>query len=420
MAPKSKSGGGDAKKKNGKATTVPEDEARPASAGYFFRGQCTAQGQREGPGKEKLTSGAVYVGSFLNGLRHGQGTLVIREGVVYKGAFASGVFHGPGTLTSPTITLTGEWQAGQMQGPGQATYADGGAYVGDFLANKRHGQGQQTEADGSVYTGAWLDDCRAGHGHQRWAWGLTYEAQHVEWSHKVRNGSLSKPFLFVEAHSHGQQRICRADDHDSPFPWPRVLDIPRPLAARQVTHMALGLAHVAVILDPGTLLTAGLNHMGQLGLDDTLDRHTLVLVPSLEGLGVIAVACGAWHTVTLSNDHDVYAAGRNHRAQLGRAPNDSTRSTTMALCSQLDHLPPATVVAIAAGSSHTIALTAEHTAICWGDDSFGQCSGVVHEPLSDLSETTPSTKLHVHENVDAIAAGPDAWCTYLRSFSDSE
>ena len=55
------------------------------------------------------------------------------------------------------FTYTGDWKAGEIDGQGVATYANGDVYEGAFKAGRRQGQGVIRYASGQEATGTWDD-----------------------------------------------------------------------------------------------------------------------------------------------------------------------------------------------------------------------------------------------------------------------
>lgn len=65
------------------------------------------------------------------------------------------------------------------------------------------------------------------------------------------------------------------------------------------------------------MVVAGRNEHGQLGMGDTVTRHTPEAVPALVGKTVVGGACGRRHTLYLVADGNVFAAGDNKMGQCG-------------------------------------------------------------------------------------------------------
>ena len=72
----------------------------------------------------------------MDGLRHGKGRLITPDGFRYEG----------------------NWKAGEIDGEGVATYANGDVYTGHFVMGKRQGTGVMRYATGEVAAGEWEDN----------------------------------------------------------------------------------------------------------------------------------------------------------------------------------------------------------------------------------------------------------------------
>jgi cysteine-rich repeat protein len=134
----------------------------------------------------------------------------------------------------------------------------------------------------------------------------------------------------------------------------------------------------------------GLNSSGQLGDGTTLQRSTPVLVAGLSK--VVALAAGTSHSLALSSGGTVYAWGLNTSGQLGDGTT-TTRRTPIPVPGLTN------VVAISAGANYSLALRSDGTVYAWGLNTSGQ--------LGDGTTTTRRTPIPVPNltNVVAIAAG---------------
>ena len=109
----------------------------------------------------------------------------------------------------------------------------------------------------------------------------------------------------------------------------------------------------------------GFNGSGALGDGSTTDRTTPVDVGGL-GSSVLAVAAGFAHTCAIKTGGGVKCWGANNYGQLG--DNSTANRTTPVDVVGLG----AGAIDIAAGYSHTCALTAAGNVLCWGQNDFGQ------------------------------------------------
>jgi alpha-tubulin suppressor-like RCC1 family protein len=135
--------------------------------------------------------------------------------------------------------------------------------------------------------------------------------------------------------------------------------------------------HSVSIHADGTLWTWGGNFDGQLG-DGSTAAHAQpvqVLLPNTTATDPAnarwaQVAAGAGHTLALTTDGQLYAWGANSEGQLG------LKSFTRQLQPTLVPLPAEAAgtrwAQVAAGTSHTLALTADGRLYSWGHNVFGQ------------------------------------------------
>jgi len=138
----------------------------------------------------------------------------------------------------------------------------------------------------------------------------------------------------------------------------------------------------------------GDNSSGQLGNNSTTNSSVPVAVTQsgvLAGKTVISVAAGRAHSIALCSDGTLAAWGGNDSGQLG---NSSTMDSRVPVAvTQSGILAGKTMVAIAAGEDHSLVLCSDGTLAAWGDNSYGQLGN---------NSTTSS-------NVPVAVAASDVW-----------
>ena len=137
-----------------------------------------------------------------------------------------------------------------------------------------------------------------------------------------------------------------------------------------VGAVAAGGRHAVVLRADGTVAAWGRNDLGQIGDGTTTDRLSPVNVTG--GLDdVIAVAAGEMNTFALKLDGTVWSWGNNGNADgyLGAGISDAYRATPVQVVTASG--PLTGVVAISAGTWHTIALKSDGTVWVWGLGSYG-------------------------------------------------
>ncbi|WP_456047875.1 RCC1 domain-containing protein [Actinomadura harenae] len=122
------------------------------------------------------------------------------------------------------------------------------------------------------------------------------------------------------------------------------------------------------VASTGRLLAWGHNDSDQLGDGTAVDRGIPVwtALPEDEP-GVTRVAAGFGHTLALTPDGRVLVWGTNRSGQLGPGSNDIQKTPI-----QNDLPTGVTVTQLAAGSSHSLALTSDGRVLAWGANHSGQ------------------------------------------------
>lgn len=141
-------------------------------------------------------------------------------------------------------------------------------------------------------------------------------------------------------------------------------------------QISAGDNHIIALNNNGEVLAWGDNSFGQLG-DGTYDNRNIpVQVRGSHGTNhlndIIAISSGAWHSLALNNNGEVFAWGGNIRGQLGSG-NFTTRENIPIQVKGpggVGHLNK--VIAISAGERHSLALREDNTLWAWGHNNFGQ------------------------------------------------
>ncbi|CAN0164477.1 unnamed protein product [Ectocarpus sp. 6 AP-2014] len=145
--------------------------------------------------------------------------------------------------------------------------------------------------------------------------------------------------------------------------------LPRPVAGfagYRVTKVACSYSHTVVVTDDDRTWTFGGNDYGQLGHGDQSFRSAPAALACFQGLGVLSVACGVYHTVVSVASGGLYSFGKNDHGQLGLEGGES-RFTPVR------HRTCTSVVEqLACGYYHTVALSRAGEVVAFGRNDYGQ------------------------------------------------
>ncbi|EDO34592.1 predicted protein [Nematostella vectensis] len=155
-----------------------------------------------------------------------------------------------------------------------------------------------------------------------------------------------------------------------------------------VREVSCGWNHTAFLCKDGTVYTCGSNEFGQLGQEKS---HTNPeSVHAIETFTITKVTCGKAHTVAVSDQGLVFAWGDNSYGQIGLG--SKVKEKVQTIPKMLKGLAKMSVVQIACGCNHSMALTISGHLFCWGDNSSGQLGiGKTH---SSMSEPAPVLSLN--------------------------
>ncbi|MHB1126948.1 MAG: RCC1 domain-containing protein [Bacillota bacterium] len=141
-----------------------------------------------------------------------------------------------------------------------------------------------------------------------------------------------------------------------------------------VVAVAAGSSHSMALKSDGSVWTWGYNGYGQLGDNTTTNRLTPIQVKGSGGTGfltgVVAITAGSYHSLALKSDGTVWAWGANGFGQLGNNSTGASFTPVQAVAS--GSTPITSIVKISAGYSHSLALKSDGSAYAWGDASWGQ------------------------------------------------
>ena len=148
-----------------------------------------------------------------------------------------------------------------------------------------------------------------------------------------------------------------------------------PLAGKTIVQIAAGANHNMVLTSDGTVYAWGWNYHGQLGNNTKTNSNTIVAVQTigtpLAGKKIVKIAAGQGHSLALTDDGRVYTWGRNDTGQLG---NNATTDAMLPVAVTVTGTPMnnKTIIEIASGARHSLAIDSSGKVYAWGHNSSGQ------------------------------------------------
>ena len=172
-------------------------------------------------------------------------------------------------------------------------------------------------------------------------------------------------------------------------------------AGTTITAIAAGGDHSLALDSQGNLWAWGANDHGQLGIgdQDATTKNLPVQLPFPQNTRFTKIAAGALHSLAIDSTGNLWAWGANGAGQLGNGNNniDSFAPSRVTF-------PAGTpsIVAIAGGGKHSLAIDATNNLWAWGDNFHGQLGN----PQAGLSSGTPVRSVFPNGTVIVgIAAG---------------
>ena len=158
----------------------------------------------------------------------------------------------------------------------------------------------------------------------------------------------------------------------------------------RVTAVAAGRHHSMVLTDDGKVLTFGHGYDGKLGhgygVEHQKNQFVPMVIEELDGMVVVAIAAGDSHSLVLTDGGDVLSFGTRWTGLLGHVDGDRRPVGYPHLHRPevIQALSGVRVVAIAAGSIHSMVLTDEGKVLSFGIGGERSCDGRLGHGYVDM------------------------------------
>nr|GEV34951.1 ultraviolet-B receptor UVR8 isoform X1 [Tanacetum cinerariifolium] len=171
--------------------------------------------------------------------------------------------------------------------------------------------------------------------------------------------------------------------------------------------VACGGAHTLFLTDNGSVYAAGLNDHGQLGVSDGIEYTIDPLEVSGLPKDIVKISAGYYHSSAITESGELYMWGKSSSGQLGLGRKVAK---VIPVPSKVEFLNGVPIKMAALGSDHSIAVTETGEVLSWGGGESGRL-GHGHKSsllgfLSSSSEYTPRLIKELEGvKVRSIAAG---------------
>ena len=217
--------------------------------------------------------------------------------------------------------------------------------------------------------------------------------------------------------SRSASRLARSDIDSflKPLPVPRRVPGTRELRFKRV---ACGGGHVLALAGAGDVYAFGANDSGQLGLGHRAPRDSPARVAGglLAGAeGVLCVAAGDTHSAAVTASGRVYTWGGNERGQLGhgRASLGEDALVPKRVGVAATDTAGVAAVSVACASKAVVAVVASGDVLAWGSGACGALGGGVSDDAPEPRRIDPVR--FGNERIVAVSAGHEHFAALAES-----
>jgi alpha-tubulin suppressor-like RCC1 family protein len=154
--------------------------------------------------------------------------------------------------------------------------------------------------------------------------------------------------------------------HDNQVKEPEIIE---KLCHKKIVNFANGLRHAMALTSDGKVFSWGENECGFLGNGNrNCDLDKPKLNEYLLKEVIVDISCGAFHTIALTKNSEVYVWGSNICGQIGNGSEEFFQLIPI----KLNDFRHQKIIAISCGYNHSMVLTESGHVYSWGNNQFGQ------------------------------------------------
>ncbi len=144
-------------------------------------------------------------------------------------------------------------------------------------------------------------------------------------------------------------------------------EIVNELCDQQIIDISYGYNYVLALTKSGKCYSSGRNSYGQLGNGTQIDENKPKLINALLNEIVVQISCGFWHSSVLTKCGDLFGFGRNDFGYIGCGNNTNQLKPI-----KIYGFNNEKIVSIACGAGHSLVLTDVGHVYSWGYNIYGQ------------------------------------------------
>ena len=180
---------------------------------------------------------------------------------------------------------------------------------------------------------------------------------------------------------------------------------PGDIGSTASSNLAMGEEHSCAIFDGGSIMCSGFNSDGRLGDGTTTSSSTPVAVSLPAGRTAKVLAVGSEHTCAILSNDSAMCWGENNYGQVG----NGTTGSDQTLPNYVAIPNGRTATALALGSYHSCAILDDGSAMCWGRNIYGHLG----DGTNTDSNTPVAVGLPAGRTATALALGSWHSCAIL-------